>query len=85
MTGGKPPPTECERTIKRAYEIAPECNSIGDLKRRLIREGYLRVNANLSGWKVRREVLNLLKSEFEDGWAGKRRRADPRTLRTGTG
>lgn len=83
MTGGKSPPTECEQTIKRAFEVAPDCNSIGDLKRRLIREGYLRVNANLSGWKVRREVLSLLESEFKDGWAGKPRTVDPKTSRTG--
>jgi hypothetical protein len=43
--------------VKRAFDIAPECGSIEELKRRLIREGYTRVNAHLSGWQIRRGIL----------------------------
>jgi hypothetical protein len=43
--------------IKRAFEVATECGSIEELKRKLIREGFLQVNAHLSGRQIRREVL----------------------------
>ena len=46
--------------IERASALAPECGSIEELKRRLIREGYLQVNAHLSGYQIRREVLQRL-------------------------
>lgn len=67
MTGRELPPPECEAIIKRAFEVAPECGSIGELKRRLVREGYLKVNTHLSRWKVRREVLSRLKSKVKHG------------------
>lgn len=47
--------------IVRAFALAPECGSIDELKRRLIREGYFNVNAHLSGWQIRRELLAKLK------------------------
>lgn len=34
--------------IERALQIAPECASIIEVKRRLIREGYEQLNAQLS-------------------------------------
>ena len=50
--------------IKRAFEIAPQCGSLTDLKRRLILEGYFQVNAHLSGWKIRRELMLKLNREL---------------------
>jgi len=46
--------------IERAFALAPECGSIEELKRRLIREGYLQVNAHLSGWQIRRDLLSRI-------------------------
>ena len=46
--------------LVRAFALAPECGSIEELKRRLIREGYLQVNAHLSGRQLRRELLAKL-------------------------
>jgi len=46
--------------IKRAFEIAPECGSMEEVKRRLIKEGYLQVNAHLSGYLIRRQILALI-------------------------
>jgi hypothetical protein len=46
--------------IERAYELAPECGSMEELKRRLIREGYFQVNAHLSGWQIRRDMVQRL-------------------------
>lgn len=83
MTARELPARDYDEIIKRAIELAPECRSIGELKRRLIREGYLRVNANLSEWKVRREVLSLLKSEFKDDWAAKARMVNRTISRAG--
>lgn len=47
--------------IERAFELAPECGSLSELQRRLIEEGYVHVNAHLSGWLIRRQILNMLK------------------------
>jgi hypothetical protein len=47
--------------IKRAFEIAPECTSIQEVKRRLVREGYLLVSAHLGGRQIRRELKSRLK------------------------
>ena len=46
--------------IKRAYDIASECGSLPELKRRLILEGYFQVNAHLSGWQIRRDLTQRL-------------------------
>jgi hypothetical protein len=47
--------------IQRAFAIAPECSTIEEVKRRLIREGYIQVNAHLSGRQIRREIITRLK------------------------
>jgi hypothetical protein len=47
--------------LKRALAIAPECGSMAEVKRRLVREGYFQVNAHLSGWLIRRKLLTRLK------------------------
>ena len=44
--------------IKRAFEIAPEFGSIADVK--LIDEGYIQVNAHLSGRQIRADILGRL-------------------------
>ena len=46
--------------IKRAFEIAPEFGSIADVKRKLIDEGYIQVNAHLSGRQIRADILGRL-------------------------
>ena len=50
--------------IKRAFDIASECGSLAELKRRLILEGYFHVNAHLSGWQIRRDLLHRLNREL---------------------
>lgn len=51
--------------IKRAFEIARECGSLTEVKRRLSDEGYSRihVNAHFSGQQTKREVRAQLKSK----------------------
>lgn len=46
--------------VKRAFDIAWECGSLIELKRRLIREGYFQVNAHLSGWMIKRDLSRRL-------------------------
>lgn len=46
--------------IMRALKIAPACGSIQEVKRRLIQEGYVNVNTNLSDWQVRRKIVARL-------------------------
>jgi hypothetical protein len=48
--------------IRRAYQIAPECRSLVEVRRRLIDEGYTQVNAHLAGRLIRREILARLKA-----------------------
>jgi len=55
--------------IQRAFEIAPECGSISEVRRRLIREGYLQVEAHLSGRQIRREVKSRLDPVLRQGAA----------------
>lgn len=57
-----------ERSIvNRAFEIAPECRSIAELKQRLIREGHRKVNSELSGWQTRRKLIATLRTQKSNG------------------
>ena len=49
--------------VNRALEIAPECSSISELNRRLIREGHRKVNKELSAWQTRRKLTATLGTE----------------------
>ena len=64
--------------IKRAFEVASECGSMAELKQRLIREGYLQVNAHLAGWQIRRDLTIRLRPKFRHEVPEK-----PRRLPTG--
>jgi hypothetical protein len=52
---------EQRKLIKRAFDLAPNCGTIGEVNRRLIAEGYTQVNAHLAEWQIRRELLRRLK------------------------
>jgi hypothetical protein len=56
---------EKRNVIERAFEIAPECGSIVEVRRRLIGEGYMQVNAHLSGRQIRMEITNRLNLELK--------------------
>ena len=57
---------EDDDIIARARMIALDCGSIAEVKRRLIREGYLKVNARLSGWQIKRDLMGRINSELKD-------------------
>ena len=46
--------------IQRAFEIAPECGSIEEVRQRLAGEGYSQVGAHLTGAQIRREIAGKL-------------------------
>ena len=52
--------------IERAFELAPECSSLDEIKRQLTREGYFNVNAHLAGRQIRAELSARLKSASTD-------------------
>jgi len=54
-----------ENVIERAFQLAPQCTSIDELKRRLIREGYFKVDAHLAGRYTRTQILGLLNRELK--------------------
>jgi hypothetical protein len=49
-------------TVERAFQLAPECQSIDQLRAKLVREGCTNVDAHLSG-SLRRDLIKLLKKK----------------------
>ena len=50
-------------TIERAYELAPTCTNIDEVRSALKREGYSSVDAHLSGRIIRADLTKLLNKE----------------------
>ena len=46
--------------IERAFQVAEQSESLDEIRRRLIREGYASVEAHLSGPQIKRELSRLL-------------------------
>ena len=46
--------------IERALELAPECASVSEVKRRLKVEGYAQIDAHLSGKLTRQQIIARL-------------------------
>jgi len=46
--------------IERAFEIAPECQSVVEVRNKLSREGYLQVDAHLCGWMIKTQIKQRL-------------------------
>ncbi len=47
-------------TIERAFELAPGCGNIEDIRTALRREGYSNVDAHLTGRVIRADLGKLL-------------------------
>jgi hypothetical protein len=43
-------------TVQRAFEIAPECRSIDEIRSKLIREGHAAVQEHLQGSSIQKEL-----------------------------
>jgi hypothetical protein len=50
--------------IERAYQLAAESGSIEEVKRKLMREGYLSVHSHLSGHQIRHDLLKRLNPQL---------------------
>ncbi|MEA1071288.1 hypothetical protein [Sphingomonas sp. LY160] len=46
--------------IERAYQIAPSCSDLAEVKRQLKREGYLLVDQNFDSKELRNSIIQLL-------------------------
>ena len=53
--------------IERAFDIAPECRSIDELKKRLVSEGYANVEAHFTGMQIKRDLASRLKKSGAPG------------------
>jgi hypothetical protein len=49
--------------IERAFQLAENCGSVEEVKRKLMQEGYLSVHAHLGGRQIRSEIVNRLDPE----------------------
>lgn len=50
--------------IERAFQLAAESGSVDEVKRKLIREGYLSVHAHLGGRQIRTDLLKRLNPDL---------------------
>lgn len=46
--------------VERAFQLAPECASLDEVRQRLRREGYLLVQAHLEGKQIRDQLYERL-------------------------
>ena len=46
--------------IERAFQVAPECQSIGEVRNKLRREGYFQVDAHLGGRLIKSQIKHRL-------------------------
>ena len=51
--------------IERAYELAPECSTVDEVRGALRREGYSNVDGHLSGPRIRADLTKLLNMRVE--------------------
>ena len=47
--------------IERAYQLAPEANSLDEIRAQLKKEGFSQVHAHLAGPRIRADLVKLLR------------------------
>lgn len=47
-------------TVHRAFQLAPECSSIDEVRRKLKQEGYGAVDEHLQGPRIQKDLKLLL-------------------------
>ena len=50
-------------TVERAFQLAPECRSIAEIRSKLVREGCTNVDAHLQG-SLSRQLKKLLQTDI---------------------
>ena len=48
-------------TVERAFQLAPECRTLDELRRKLVKEGCTGIDDHIQG-SLRRDLKKLLKS-----------------------
>lgn len=48
-------------TVERAYQLAPDCRTMQEVRAKLVQEGYSNIDAHLQG-SLRKDLTKLLKS-----------------------
>ena len=48
-------------TVKRAFELAPECQTIDEIRNKLRKEGFENVLEHLQGSSIQKELRSRLK------------------------
>jgi hypothetical protein len=61
--------------IERAFQVAPECGSVSEVRQILVREGYFNVEAHLTGRQIQRDIQSRLDPERRAGERARNRRA----------
>jgi hypothetical protein len=46
--------------IERAFQLASESASVEEVKKKLLKEGYLNVHAHLGGRQIRQDIVKRL-------------------------
>ena len=46
--------------IERAFQLAPECATVDEVRQKLVSEGYFSVHQHLSGKHIRRQLNDLV-------------------------
>ena len=46
--------------IERAFQLAPECQTVAEVRNRLSNEGYMQVDAHLGGRMIKAEIRQRL-------------------------
>ena len=49
--------------VERAYQLAPQCRTIDEIRSKLVREGYGSVDAHLQATSLRRDLKTRLQSQ----------------------
>ncbi|MEO6225666.1 MAG: hypothetical protein ABIO80_07440 [Sphingomicrobium sp.] len=49
-------------TVERAFQLAPECRSIDEIRAKLMKERFTNIDAHLQG-SLRRDLSKLLQSD----------------------
>jgi hypothetical protein len=61
--------------IERAFQLAPECGSVSEVRQLLMREGYFNVEAHLTGRQIQRDIQSRLNPDRRAHDKSRNRRA----------
>ena len=51
--------------IERALDLAPQCGTVEEVRKRLVHEGFLNVNSHLAGKLTKQMIMDRLDPELK--------------------